>query len=272
MSSTKYLDFTKSLAKDAGHLTLRYFRKPLRSEQKAGFKGIVTEADLETEKFIISKIKAQFPEHLILAEESAPEIKKIEGDKFVWMIDPIDGTTNFAQGNVYYNVSIALYKISGQKSEGIVGCVYQPFTDELYYAEKGKGAFLNGTPIHVSNRSEPSKGSFATGFSYNSEENFQKVLKAILAIRNQDPNATIRVNGAAALDMCRTAQGIVDGFWEFNLAPWDMAAGNIIVQEAGGVVSNFTGNGFDPLHDPNVICGSKETHRLLAEIVRPIFS
>lgn len=272
MNTSNYLEFTKSLAKEAGHLTLRYFRKPLRSEQKSGFQGIVTEADLATEKFIISKIASQFPEHLILAEESAPEIKKIEDEKFVWMVDPIDGTTNFANGNIYYNVSIALYRVSNKISHPIVGCVYQPFTDELYFAEKDRGAFLNGARLQVKQRKEANEGCFATGFSYNSEEKFKKVLDAILGIRNQHANATIRVNGAAALDMCRTAEGILDGFWEFNLSPWDMAAGSIIVQEAGGVVSNFTGEGFDPLHDRNVICGSQGTHRLLAEIIRPIFA
>ncbi len=266
------LKFVEDLARAAGDLTLRYFRGPLNTREKGGNMGIVSEADIETEKLIVQKIKEQFPNHQILAEESSPEfVKKLE-DTEIWMIDPIDGTTNFVQGNVYYNVSIALYKIREGKAHPVVGCVHQPYSKDLYLAEAGKGAFLNGKKIQVSQISDAKKGCYGTGFSYNNPEILSKIMESIFKVRSVDPNATVRVNGAAALDIARTAEGILDGFWEYNLSPWDMAAGNIIMREAGGVVTNFQGADFDPLRDRNIVCGSPTTHRLLAEILRPIFT
>lgn len=262
--------FQEELARDAGRITLRYFRKPLRTEEKAEYKGIVSEADIQTEKFIVKSIKSKFPEHRILAEESAPNLA--EKDGYLWIIDPIDGTTNFVQGNVYYCISIALYFVEKGRAEPIIGCVHQPASGDLYIAENKGGAYLNGKSIQISQIRDAAKGSYGTGFAYNSDQNLQRILKSIGHVRSIHPTTTVRVNGAAALDMCRTAEGILDGFWEFNLSPWDMAAGSMIIREAGGVVTNFSGAEFDPLRDKNVICGSPITHRLLAEVIGPIFT
>jgi len=269
MVSSKFIE---DLIREAGNLTLKYFRKPLHSEEKQGHKGIVSEADIATEKLIVSRIKSSFPDHHILAEEGSPELLNGSRSGMTWIIDPIDGTTNFVQGNVYYCVSIGLYEVIEGRSRPVLGSIFQPSLDNLYLAESGGGAFLNGKPIAVSHPKDPKKATFGTGFAYNTDENLKKVIGSIAAVRSLDPCTTIRINGAAALDMARTAEGILDAFWEFNLSPWDMAAGNLIVQEAGGVVTNFRGEEFDPLRDRNVICGSRETHRLLAELIRPIFT
>jgi myo-inositol-1(or 4)-monophosphatase len=266
------LNFVENLAREAGRITLRYFRRPVESKIKEGNKGLVSVADLETEKFIINQIKTKFPSHEILAEESSPELLKTMEDADLWMIDPIDGTTNFLQGNVYYCVSIALYKVDSGNSHPVIAAVHQPFTGDMYLAEKRKGAFLNDKTISLNNSAVPKRGCYGTGFAYNSEVNLHKILDAIAATRRLDPSSTIRVNGAAALDICRTAEGILDGFWEFDLSPWDMAAGSLIMKEAGGVVTNFKGEDFDPVRDRNIICGTKTTHRVLLDLIQPIFT
>lgn len=193
--------------------------------------SIVTETDLACEKIIISKISSAFPGHSILSEESPAK----EGSDQRWIIDPIDGTTNFAHTYPVSCVSIA-YEEAGQI---VMGAVYDPFRDEMFFAELGKGAYLNNQPIHVSQVKTLSHSLLATGFPYDRKENadvYLAIIKTFLMLTHD-----IRRPGSAAMDFCYVACGRFDGYWETNLQSWDKAAGMLIVTEAGGKVSDYSG-------------------------------
>ena len=207
---------------------------------KISYKGrinIVTDIDKKSEDMIIRSIRRAFGDHSILSEESRPRKGSSE---YKWVIDPIDGTTNFAHSFPFYCVSIALE----ESGKSILGVVYDPMREELFVAENGKGAYLNKSRISVSKARKLSRGFLATGFSYqikNAEDNnvchFENFLMKAMAIRRA---------GSAALDLCYVACGRFDGFWELDLKPWDSAAGSLIVQEAGGILTRFDGSKFSP--------------------------
>ena len=199
--------------------------------QKKGEIDLLTEADLGSEKAIIQKIQNHFPDHSILAEESRP-IR--ESTKYQWIIDPIDGTTNFSHAINHYAISIAL----SVENTIVLGIVLNPETNELFTAVKGGGAFLNDQPIGVSKVNTVSDSLLVTGFPYNFKEIYTAVIQrfsnCLLAAQG------IRRYGSAALDLCYIACGRFDGYWEQNLKPWDTAAGFLIVEEAGGTVTDFS--------------------------------
>ncbi len=203
--------------------------------QKKGAKDLVTESDTESERLIIETIRKVFPSHGILAEESG---SSNNGAECIWIIDPLDGTTNFAHNLGLFAVSIA-FSINGDIAAGIV---LNPVTGELFTAVKGEGAELNGIPIHVSETTSLSDSLLVTGFPYNIkdikslQDRFFNCLKASQGIRRL---------GSAALDLCYVASGRFEGFWEENLKPWDTAAGFIIASEAGGKISDFSGNQYN---------------------------
>lgn len=218
----------------AGRLLKRNIGKARTIEFK-GEVNIVTEMDRKSETLIINEIKSSFPDHGILTEESA-EITSETG--FRWIIDPLDGTTNYSHGFPFFCVSIAFE----QFGEVVLGVIYDPMLGELFVAEKGNGAYLNGKKITASKISTLDKSLLATGFPYdlrasadNNLDNFSKFLVKAQAIRRA---------GSAALDLCYIACGRFDGYWEMKLHPWDVAAGALIVAEAGGVVTDFKGNAF----------------------------
>ncbi len=203
--------------------------------QKKGAKDLVTESDTESERLIIETIRQVFPSHGILAEESG---SYNNGAECIWIIDPLDGTTNFAHNLGMFAVSIA-FSIKGDIAAGIV---LNPITGELFTAVKGEGAQLNGIPIHVSEITSLYESLLVTGFPYNVNDmkplqvRFFNCLKASQGIRRL---------GSAALDLCFVASGRFEGFWEENLKPWDTAGGLIIAKEAGAIVTDFSGNQFD---------------------------
>ncbi|MEE8449588.1 MAG: inositol monophosphatase family protein [Thermodesulfobacteriota bacterium] len=204
-----------------------------------GFKGginLVTEMDREAEQVIINIIKRDFPGHGILSEEGGG---KLADSDFKWIIDPLDGTTNYAHGLPCYAVSIALEK----EGEVVLGVVFNPVLNELFTAQKGKGAFRNGSRIVVSGTQKLKRGLLATGFPYDVHEDPMSNLKhfANFLVSAQ----AVRRSGSAALDLCYTACGIFDGFWEVKLHPWDVAAGSLLVKEAGGQDSDFRGGTFN---------------------------
>jgi myo-inositol-1(or 4)-monophosphatase len=218
-------------AKEAGKLQLRKLNTRLDVTHK-GVINLVTEADLESEKLIVELIRRNFPTHSILAEENHSDAAA--GD-VCWVIDPLDGTTNYAHGFPLFTISIGL-QVAGDLKWGAVYC---PVADELFTARKGAGAFCNEAPIHVSNVDSLSASLLVTGFPYdirtdprNNLDNF-----CAFAMRSQG----VRRTGSAALDFCWVASGRVDGFWELKLNPWDCAAGYLIVSEAGGTLTNFRG-------------------------------
>ncbi len=209
---------------------------------------LVTEVDRQSEAFLLESIRNRWPEHSILAEESGTH----RGNSGLWYIDPLDGTVNFAHGVPIFSVSIAYAE------NGIVrlGVVYDPMRDECFSAERGRGAFLNGQPLQVSQTDTLSRALLVTGFPYDTWENPDNNLDnfARFAVRSQG----VRRLGSAALDLCYVAAGRFDGYWEIRLKPWDVAAGGLIASTAGALVTNLQG-GKDYLSPPQSIVAANPT-------------
>ena len=245
-------------ARAAGRIQSEYIGNIGDISEKGGVRGdVVTEVDLLCEKEIIDRIQKSFPDHTILAEESGGT----QGDaKNKWIIDPLDGTLNYSHGFPCYCVSIGLEC----EGELVVGVIYNPNLDELFVAEKGQGATLNGRPIRVSTIDSLEKSLLVTGFTpkiVGSEDDnldhFCNLMKACQAVRRP---------GSAAIDFCYTAMGRFDGFWEAHLNPWDMAAGVLIVREAGGIVTTFDGGPFS-IYDNNVLATNGYVHQEMVNIL-----
>src|SRR5581483_2856373 len=215
-------------------LLMEYFARRVKVEYK-GDVDVVTEADRNSEKLILSRIRALWPHHDIMAEEGG----RVEsGSDYRWYVDPLDGTTNFAHGYPVFGVSLAI----DYKGKRLAGVVYDPTRNELFAAEHGKGAYLNGGRIHVSKVGNLGESLVATGFpSHKRHKNPNIYFYHQITLRTHG----VRRAGSASLDLCCVAAGRFDGFWEFNLNPWDTAAGVLMVEEAGGMVSGFDGGPFN---------------------------
>jgi len=221
----------------------------------------VTEVDQAAEKIIIDTLLQAYPDHAILAEESG----RAHGSKhseFVWIIDPLDGTTNFIHGLPMYCVSIAL------THRGIVqqAVVYDPTRNDLFYATKGRGAFLNDRRLRVSKRIRMSDALIGTGFPFRRGDNFKRYVKMFEEVMQQC--AGLRRPGAAALDLCYVAAGYYDAFFETGLQPWDVAAGSLIITEAGGLIGNFTGES-DFINQREVVAGNPKIYGQMVQILAP---
>lgn len=221
-------------ARRAGQVLVSYFQSGLPIHYKGAI-DLVTCADMESEATILAMLREAFPQHRFLAEETGENGASAE---FRWLIDPLDGTTNFAHGYPQFSVSIALQ----QGQQIVVGVVYDVMRDELYVAERGRGATLNGRPLHVSRTPDLAHSLLVTGFPYDRQTNPSNNLKQFGAflVRAQG----ILRSGSAALDLCAVAAGRVDGYWEMRLQPWDWAAGALMVTEAGGQISDWAGGKF----------------------------
>ena len=238
------------IAREAGALLMEYFRRRVKIEYK-GEADLVTEADRNSEALIVRRIRELFPEHSILGEESgslaAAASSSVSGTSpgtgYHWYVDPLDGTTNFAHGYPVFCVSLGLeHTDAAGAARRVAGVVYDPTRDELFSAEQGRGAYLNGAKINVSATSRLAECLVATGFpSQKRHRNPNIYFYHQLTMKTHG----VRRAGSAALDLCYVACGRYDGFWEFNLNPWDTAAGVLIAQEAGGIVSDFAGGPFD---------------------------
>lgn len=256
-TTSDYKKLAVSAARDAGG----YLKGNLHSRHLVRFKGeidIVTEADQQAESMIIAAIQKQYPDHDILAEESPATHN---GSLYRWIIDPLDGTTNYAHGYPVFCVSIAL-ECGGTC---ILGVVFNPMLGEMFVAEKGQGAFLNDKPIVVSETTELSRSLLATGFPYDirlTEENNMNHFES-MALRAQ----AIRRAGSAALDLAYVAAGRFDGFWELKLSPWDTAAGCLLVQEAGGAVTDLHGEAFT-LTAPHIVASNGRIHGQILSVLR----
>jgi myo-inositol-1(or 4)-monophosphatase len=245
-------------ATEAGARVMQeYFGGDFKISNKEGINNLVTEADHASERAIFEIIKGDYPEHFILSEE-AGEIRM--DSSYKWIIDPIDGTVNFAHGLPLCCVSVALE----QEGEMILGAVYNPFIDEFFFAQRGFGATLNDKKIEVSNEVSLLKACLVTGFPYTyldqrygPLEVFSKLIRGGIPVRRL---------GSAAMDLCWVAAGRFDGFYEHKLQAWDSAAGFLIVEEAGGRVSDFTGLRYSP-YQPHIIASNGKIHDDLARIV-----
>jgi len=233
-----FLPAMSAIAREAGALLLQHFQQGIKIEYK-GDADLVTAADRAAEALIRERIRQQFPSHDVLGEEQG---LNDQGSDYRWYVDPLDGTTNFAHGYPVFGVSMALEHRVKDQGRRIAGVVYDPTRDELFSAEQGRGAHLNGKPIQVSKASLLKECLVATGFpSHKRHKNPNIHFYHQITLRTHG----VRRAGSAALDLCNVASGRFDGFWEFNLNPWDTAAGVLIVEEAGGKVSRFDGSPFE---------------------------
>jgi myo-inositol-1(or 4)-monophosphatase len=250
------LDFAISVAQEAGAL----LRDRLNTKFNVSHKGdinLVTEVDIASETLIRERIATRFPKHQVLAEESG---FADSASDYRWIIDPLDGTTNYAHGYPVFNVSIGLE----HKGEMIAGVVYDPMRDELFAAEKGSGAMLNKKTIRVSQTGELIKSMLSTGFPYDIKTSN---LTNLDHWTNFAMNAqALRRDGAAALDLCYVACGRYDGFWELNLSAWDTAAGVLIVEEAGGKVTDFSNQKFSN-YAPEIVASNSLIHDRMIEVI-----
>ena len=251
------LQFMKEISIEAGKILLYWFRKDFEVKSKAGSE-LVTTADNESEEFIIETIGEKYPETSVIAEESnSGECGKEE----VFIVDPLDGTNNFAYGIPFFCVSIA-YQL---KNEIILGVINDPFNEELFSCSKGEGAWLNEEPIKVSSREKLNDSILATGFPYTRElkedSNIPEFIDFLMKTRG------LRRFGSAALDLAFVASGRIDGFWEKSLKPWDISAGGLLVLEAGGRVSNFYNEEWDNKID-NIIASNGKIHEEMIDVIK----
>jgi len=218
----------------------------------------VSDVDRLAEQEIIRVIRKAYPDHAVLAEESGEQA----GNDYQWVIDPLDGTTNFLHGFPQFAVSVALLH-KGRPEQAVV---YDPLSQDLYTATRGGGAQLNGRRIRVSNRRGLESALIGTGFPFRESHHIDAYLGTFRAVFNQV--ADIRRAGSAALDLAYVAAGRLDGFWEFGLQPWDMAAGTLLIQEAGGMVGDFAG-GHDYMDTGNIVAGNPKVFKALLQAIRP---
>jgi myo-inositol-1(or 4)-monophosphatase len=226
-----------------------------------GLNDFVTEVDLASEAAIIETILEAYPGHAILAEESGRQ-HGAKHSEYLWIIDPLDGTTNFLHGLPIYAVSIAL-AFRGKVEQAVV---YDPARNDMFFASKGRGAFLNDRRLRVSKRIRLGDALVGTGFPFRKGDNFKRYLQMFEAVMTQC--AGLRRPGAAALDLCYVAAGWYDGFFETGLSPWDVAAGSLMVTEAGGLVGNFTGEA-DFLYQREIVAGTPKIYGQLVPILAP---
>lgn len=245
-------------ALQAGEILRVGFGTSFSIVHKEGRHNLVTEYDHLSEKSILSFLKQHVPDSSFLAEESGESGASSEN---VWIVDPLDGTVNFAHQIPVFSVSIALEK----QGELFCGVVYQPITHELFVAEKGKGAFINGKTIKVSNTAKLSDSILATGFPYNLHENPHHCIEHFVDIMRQ--GLPIRRLGSAAIDLAYTAAGRFDGFFEIGLSPWDCAAGILLVEEAGGKISSWDNHPIQVREKDPILCTNGKIHNDLSKVL-----
>jgi myo-inositol-1(or 4)-monophosphatase len=247
-----------TLAREAGAILLTYYEK-LETFQHKGTVNLVSIADKESEQFLVQSIASAFPNDSIMAEEGGGHTGNSEWE---WVIDPLDGTTNFVHGYPFFMVSIGLL----HRGERVGGVCYGPYYDELFSAQMGQGAFFNERSIRVSETAAVADALVATGFPYNRrtivDELLAPVRRVICAAHG------IRRAGAATYDQCLLAAGRLDGFFERALNPWDVAAGSLIIQEAGGVITQYDGSPWD-IQSPNILATNGHLHNELGRTVFP---
>jgi myo-inositol-1(or 4)-monophosphatase len=253
------LSVAVEIARAAGELLLTFFERRVRIEYK-GDVDLITEADRASEKLIVERLRQHFPTDSIVAEEGGGKEQESE---YRWYVDPLDGTTNFAHGFPVWCVSIGLER----NGEGLAGVVYDPTREELFTAEKGRGALLNGHPISVSKTPELSQALVATGFPTRKRHKSPNIhFYYQVNMRSHG----VRRAGSAALDLAYVAAGRMDAFWEFGLNPWDVAAGALLLREAGGRITDMKGQPHT-LSSPHLLASNGLVHEALLEVFDEIF-
>lgn len=261
----EFIPALSSIAREGGGLLMQYFQRQTKvAIEYKGEADLVTDADRACEKLLVERLRRAWPGHDIIAEEGA---RLESGSDYKWFVDPLDGTTNFAHGYPVFCISMGL-----EHRGALISCVvYDPTRDELFSAEKGSGAFLNENRLSVSKTPKLSEGLLGTGFpSHKRHKNPNIHFYHQLSLRSHG----VRRAGSAALDLASVASGRYDGFWEFNLNAWDIAAGVLLVQEAGGVVTNFSGEPFRSATSSNreILASNGLIHPELLQNFQDIFA
>jgi myo-inositol-1(or 4)-monophosphatase len=251
------LVFTIALAREAGALLRERFAD-VHQESHKGAVELVTEVDVAAEQLLVAALRARFPDHTIVAEEGSGSE---ESSPYRWFVDPLDGTHNYAHGYPHFCVSLGLW----ERSEPLLGVVYDPLLDECFWATRGGGALLNGRPLHVSSRAPLVNSLVSTGFPYdkatrpdNNVAEFSRMVTRVSGIRR---------SGSAALDLCYVAAGRQEAHWELGLKPWDVAAGGLAVVEAGGRVTGPGGMPWD-VHGPRLVASNGLIHDELLQLLQ----
>jgi len=253
-----FLEFAIKIAKEAGSIQMKYFGNVASLEKKSTNIDLVTKADIESEKYLINQIQKKFPNHSIISEESGETSKENE---YLWIIDPLDGTTNFAHNLPIFSVSIGLVK----KGQGTVSAVvYNPAAKKCFFAEKNKGAFLNDIPIRCTSSKTLSESLLATGFPYLHDCRYD--LSFEIFKRFYDATRGLRRLGAASLDLCFVAMGRFDGYYEYELKSWDICAGSLIAREAGAIVTDWD-NSILPMDGSRILATNGLIHKEMIEIL-----
>lgn len=256
------LEIAVGVATDAGAVLRERLTQP-RDVQFKGTVDLVTDADRASEALIAGRIREAFPDHRLLGEEGArgaePERDGESGSPYGWLIDPLDGTTNYAHGLPTFAVSIGLERDGAME----LGVVYDPMRDEMFVARRGQGATCNGQPLHVSGTDALIGAILTTGFSYNLAD---RAAQAVIWGRFLGGVQAIRQTGSAALNLCYVAAGRIDGYWERPLRPWDVAAGALMVTESGGRISDFTDQPFDP-YGSEVVASNGRLHGAMLAVI-----
>ena len=254
-----FLKFAIEVAKKAGKIQMSHFGNISSLEKKSTNIDLLTKADLESEQYIIKKIIKKFPDHSILSEE-AGNISR--NSQFLWIIDPLDGTTNFAHKLPIFAVSIALIN---KNKNTICGVVYNPAADKCFYAEHGKGSFLNGKPIRCTINDKLSNSLLVTGFPYAHDKKYDISFKLFKDF--YDRTRGMRRLGAASLDLCFVGMGRFDGYYEFSLKPWDICAGALIASEAGGKVTDWD-NSKLPFDGSRILATNRLIHEKMIKVFK----
>ncbi len=255
-----YLETAVEIAREAGALLAGYFERRVRFELKGEF-DLVTEADRASEKLVVERLLTHFPSHAIVAEEGGGHETSSE---YRWYVDPLDGTTNFAHGFPMFNITMGLQRAG----EAVAGVVYDPIRQEMFSAERGSGAYLNGKRIRVSGVRNLGESLSSTGFpsrKRSHDVNIHFYYQVAMASHG------VRRTGSAAIDLAYVASGRLDFFWEFGLMPWDMAAGVLLVQEAGGRVSDMRGAPHDINSSPHVLADNGSLHEPTLAFLAEVF-
>jgi myo-inositol-1(or 4)-monophosphatase len=256
---SEFLDTAVVAAREAGAFLTSRFRHRLTIEKK-GEINIVTDVDRKSEELVRRIIKERFPDHAFKAEEGT---ETQNNSPYLWLVDPLDGTTNYAHGFPVFCVSVALLK----DGELLAGCIYNPNLDECFTAERGSGACLNGQMIKVSQVQSLDSAFLATGFPYDIRETDETNLKEFAAFSVS--SLAVRRAGSAALDLAYTACGRFDGYWEFKLSPWDIAVGILLVEEAGGKVTSWTGGKYE-LSRGEILASNGLIHDQMIDVLRKV--
>ncbi len=258
---TDYLKHATRIAQEAGEVLKKYWGKLNQIQEKTFSWDLVTEADKESEEVILNELKTRFPDHSILSEEAGEYL--LEESPYCWVVDPLDGTTNYTHQYPFVSISIALL----HKGSPLVGVVYNPILEELFQGEKGHGSQLNGTPLRVSSVDSLEKSLLSTGFAYDRKTNPDNNYAEFCRMTHISQG--VRRGGSAAIDLAYVAAGRLDGYWEKGLNPWDIAAGILLIEEAGGKVTAYNGEPVDIPSGRLVVSNGAIHSELLSHLTTP---